>query len=507
MGIISDNILEMKGIEKSFSQVKVLNDVDFSVMGGEVRALIGANGAGKSTLMKILGGVLVPNKGEIFLKGKKVNFHSPKEAIDSGVSLIYQELSLIPTMSIYENVYLNRECSRHGILKKKQMRQDYEKLSEELKFCIPAYVKASSLNIANQQLVEIMKAISIDADVIVMDEPTTSLTETEKEKLFDTIRSLKQKGKTIIYISHILREVFEIADNITIMRDGEMVGNYRRDAITQMEVAGLVMNKNAAVLNERNEKIKDLSENPVVLKMENIAKKGILDDVNLNVKKGEILGLAGLLGAGRTELCRALFGDLPFESGQILLNEKKCRFKMPKDAIKAGIGLLPEDRKNIGLILKHPIYINSTLVCLQRMLKFGIVSKKKQYDYTNRQVSELKIKVADIGNQASTLSVGNQQKVVVSKWFEGDFQVYIFDEPTKGIDVGAKEDVFRLVETLAEGGAAVIFVSSDLEEVLRVSDRILVMAKGRIKKEFERKDFNLQKIMAVYMDISEEGAA
>jgi ribose transport system ATP-binding protein len=500
-----DNILEMKGIEKCFSQVKVLKDVDFLVKRGEVRALVGANGAGKSTLMKILGGDLIPNKGEIVLNGEKVNFHSPKEAINRGVSIIYQELSLIPTMSIYENVYLNRERTKYGILQKNRMKSDYEKLAGELKFGIPANVKASSLNIANQQLVEIMKALSIDADIIVMDEPTTSLTESEKEKLYETIKSLKQRGKTIIYISHLLREIFQIADNITIMRDGEIVGSFRRNEITQMEVAGLVMNKSMTAVSADRERIRDLSENPVVLKMENITKAGVLNNINLVLKKGEILGLAGLLGAGRTELCRTLCGDLTFESGQIVLNGKKCRFKQPKDAIRAGIGFIPEDRKNMGLILKHPAYSNSTIVCLNNLSKFGIVSKRKQFNYANRQVSRLNIKVSDIRNPAGTLSGGNQQKIVISKWSEGDFQIYVFDEPTKGIDVGAKEEIFRLVEMFTEGGASVIFVSSDLEEVLRISDRIMVMSKGRITKEFEKKNFDLQKIMAFCMDISEEG--
>ena len=504
---MDENILEMKGIEKSFSQVRVLENVDLSVKKGEVRALIGANGAGKSTLMKILGGVLAPNKGDIIIKGEKVHLHSPKEAIDKGVSIIYQELSLIPTMSIYENVYLNREQTKFGVLEKEQMKSNYEKLAAELKFNIPAKIKVSSLNIANQQLVEIMKTISIDAEIIVMDEPTTSLTETEKKKLYEIIRKLQQRGKTIIYISHILREIFEIADSITIMRDGKIVGNFQKEEITQMEVAGLVMNKETAAVSENHGSIRDISTNPVVLKMENITKAGVLNDINLTLKKGEILGLAGLLGAGRTELCRVLFGDLNFESGQILLNGKKCRFKQPKDAIRAGIGLIPEDRKNIGLILKHSIYNNSTIVCLNKMLKFGIISKNMQFDYTNKKVADLKIKVSDIKKQAGTLSGGNQQKVVVSKWFNGNFQIYLFDEPTKGIDVGAKEDVFRLVKTLAEEGASVIFVSSDLEEVLRISDRIMVMSRGQIKNEFERKDFNLQKIMAYCMDISDAGAA
>jgi len=501
---MSENILEMKAIEKSFSQVKVLKNVDFSVKRGEIRALVGANGAGKSTLMKILGGVLIPNKGEIILNGKKANFHSPRDAIDSGVSIIYQELSLIPTMTIYENVYLNREHANYGILRKNQMRLDYQKLADELRFDIPANIKASALNIANQQLVEIMKAISINADIIVMDEPTTSLTESEKKKLYDTIKNLKQRGKTIIYISHLLREVFDIADTITVMRDGEVVGNHRKDEITQMEVAGLVMNRNVSAVSTGEERIADSSGNPVVLRVENISKTGVLDNINFVLKKGEILGLAGLIGAGRTEICRALFGDLKYESGQILLNEKQCRFRFPNDAIRAGIGLIPEDRKNMGLVLKHSLYSNSTIVKLDELSKFGIVSKKKQINYANGQVSQLSIKTSDVKKQVGTLSGGNQQKVVVSKWFEGKFQIYIFDEPTKGIDVGAKEDIFRIIRSLAEDGASVIFVSSDLDEVLRISDRILVLAKGRITKEFERKDFDLQKITAFCMDISEE---
>ena len=500
-----DYILEMNGIEKSFSEVTVLKSVDFSVKTGEVRALIGANGAGKSTLMKILGGVLIPNKGIIVIKNKTVSFQSPADAIDSGISIIYQELSLIPTMSTYENVYLNREKVNHGVLEKKCMRSDYQKLAKDLKFDIPPDVKASDLNIANQQLVEIMKAISKDAEIIVMDEPTTSLTETEKKKLFETIRRLKQRGKTIIYISHVLRELFEVADSMTIMRDGEIVGNYPISEITQMEVAGLVMNKKTAASGSsiNNVITRDLSDSPVVLQMNNVEKPGVLNHINLTLRKGEILGLAGLLGAGRTELCRILFGDLKFDSGQIMLNGKVCRFKQPKDAIQAGICLTPEDRKNYGLILKHPVYQNVTITCLKNMEKFGVILKRRQLRHTNDQVKKLDVKISNVKNQANTLSGGNQQKVVVSKWFGGNFQVYIFDEPTKGIDVGAKEDIFRLAETLAEGGAGVIFVSSDLEEVLRISDRVLVMTKGRIIKEFERESFDLQRVMAYCMDISE----
>jgi len=507
---MSEFILEMKGIEKSFSDVTVLKNVNFSLKKGEVCALVGANGAGKSTLMKILGGVLIPNKGEIFLKGLKENFHSPKDALEKGVSIIYQELSLVNTMTVFENVYLNREPSGFSIIDKKQMKQDYQQLADKLMFDIPAEAKVSSLNIANRQLVEIMKALSTDADIIVMDEPTTSLTDTEKEKLFSTIKSLKQHGKTIVYISHILREIFEIADSVTVIRDGGIVGHYPIDGISQMDIAGLVMNESAGVLSQKSVNIRDFSQSPMVLQTENITKEGYLKNVSITLRKGEILGLAGLLGAGRTELCRVLFGDMKPESGKIILNGKKRRFKLPKDAIRAGIGLIPEDRKKHGLVLKHPIFINSTCVCLNDLSSdglssIGIVSKKKQFKYTNDQVKKLKIKVSNIGNQAVTLSGGNQQKVVVSKWFGGDFQVYIFDEPTKGIDVGAKEDIFKLVEALAEDGASIIFVSSDLEEVLRVSDRILVMSRGCIRKEITRESFDLQKITAYCMDISEAG--
>ena len=279
-----DHILEMKGIEKNFSQVTVLKGVDFSVNKGEVRALVGANGAGKSTLMKILGGVLTPNKGEIILKGKSVIFRSPGEAIDIGISIIYQELSIVPTLTVYENVYLNRERLKHGVLDKKRMMADYDELAKELKFEIPSNVKVSTLSIANRQLVEIIKAVSIDADIIVMDEPTTSLTEAEKEKLFETIRHLKEKGKTIIYISHILREIFEVADSITVMRDGEIVGNFPKTEITQMEIAGLVMNRKMAddsESNSANEEVRDLSEAPILLQVENITKQGVLNNISI----------------------------------------------------------------------------------------------------------------------------------------------------------------------------------------------------------------------------------
>lgn len=504
-----DNILEMKAISKSFSEVQVLKNVDFSVQRGEVRALIGANGAGKSTLMKILGGVYKPTSGEIFINGEKVNFLSPHEAIAGGIGIIYQELSLVPTMTVFENVYLNREMTQNGLLEKKKMREDYERLAADMRFAIPGGVKVSSLGIANQQLVEIMKAISIDAGIIVMDEPTTSLTDTEKEKLFRTIKSLKERGKTVIYISHILRELFEVSDSITIMRDGEIAGNFPITEITQMEVAGLVMNRSRAAVSEEAAAgaSRDLSGAETLLRAEHLTKPGVLSDISFSLRAGEILGLAGLLGAGRTEICRALFGDLKLSGGQIIFEGKRRRFRLPKDAIKAGICLIPEDRKNHGLILKHAIYQNSTLVCMGELRRLGMLSKKRRLRYTGEQVKQLDIKIADPRNKVSTLSGGNQQKVVVSKWFGGDYKLYIFDEPTKGIDVGAKEDVFRLVRQLADGGAAVIFVSSDLEEVLKVSDRILVLARGRVVKEFEREEFDLQTVMAYSMDISESPVA
>ncbi|MCI8292292.1 MAG: sugar ABC transporter ATP-binding protein [Hespellia sp.] len=485
------SVLEMKGIKKSFSNVEVLHGVDFSLEKGEIRALLGANGAGKSTLMKILCGIYSATDGEIHLEGKPVSITQPSTASELGIAIVHQELSIIPTLTVLQNFFLGREELSHGILKEKEMRKQYREICTEFEFDIDPDIQARKLSVAKQQMIEIMKILSLDAKIIVLDEPTTSLTDDEKKNLFGLIRQLKEREKTIIYISHVLEEIFLLADQATIMRNGEMVGTWPVKELT-IPLISEYMTGNKIEHGQRGSTVQE--NMPPVLEVKNLCNQSV-HDVTFSVKPGEVLGLAGLMGAGRSEIVRALFGADSKTAGSIQIAGKTVRIRTPRDAIRSGIGLIPEDRKTEGLILKHEIFKNMSMVQLKKLKKHSLLHEKTEKQFAKQAVEKLSIKLNKVTDQVGNLSGGNQQKVVVSKWISEDFKVLIFDEPTKGIDIGAKEDIFQIVDDFAKMGIGIIFISSDLEEVIRVADRMLIIRDGQVIEEMENKDVSQKDIM------------
>lgn len=488
-----EEILKISNLSKSFGKIEVLKNLSFTINKGEVHAILGANGAGKSTLMKIIGGVQKQTKGDIFYRGERTVFNSPSEAQKKGINIIYQELSLIPTMTAVENLFLGREITGNTrLINKKKMTGEFNELCKKLNFDIDPKEKVKNLSISKQQMIEIMKVIHQNADIIIMDEPTTSLSENEKLSLFGIIRTLKDEGKTVLYISHMLEEIFIVCDRISVLKDGIYEGSYEVKDMTKDKIISLMVGerKNADNLGKRKKEIKKEK----VLELKSVNKGLVLKDINLELNKGEILGIAGLVGAGRTELAELIFGKESLDSGEILIDGEKTIVKSPEAAIKKGIGLIPEDRKHLGLIQKHSVTKNATLIQLDKITSKIFLNKKKETNYINRAVREMSIKVSNPNAKVSSLSGGNQQKVVVSKWMDMDLKVLIFDEPTKGIDVRAKEDIFKIIEDFSDKGMSVIFISSDLEEVERVSDRVIIMKEGRIVKELKEDEITIDKI-------------
>jgi ribose transport system ATP-binding protein len=488
-----EEILKISNLSKSFGKVEVLKNLSFGIDKGEVHAILGANGAGKSTLMKIIGGVQKQTTGKLYYKGEETIFNSPGEAQKKGINIIYQELSLIPTMTAVENLFLGREITKNNhLVNKKKMLSEFNELCKKLKFDIDPKEKVKNLSISKQQMIEIMKVIHQSADIIIMDEPTTSLSENEKLSLFKIIKMLKEEGKTILYISHMLEEIFITCDRISILKDGIYEGTYKVKDMTKDKIISLMIGERKKDANLKKRKYKSNKEK--VLELKSVNKGSILKDINLVLNQGEILGIAGLVGAGRTELAEVIYGKEKFDSGEVFVNDQKISVKSPEAAIKKGIGLIPEDRKNLGLIQKHSVTKNATLIQLDKVISGLFIKKKKEKNYINRAVKEMSIKVSDANAKVSNLSGGNQQKVVVSKWMDMDLKVLIFDEPTKGIDVGAKEDIFKIIDDFSGKGMSIIFISSDLEEVERVSDRVVIMKEGRIVKELQEDEITIDKI-------------
>ena len=487
------SILKISNISKSFGNVEVLKNLSFEIAKGEVHAILGANGAGKSTLMKIIGGVQKQTSGDLYYKNDKVIFNSPHEAQKNGINIIYQELSLVPTLTAVENLFLGREILNNlKLIDKKKMLDEFNELCKKLNFDINPDIKVKNLSISKQQMVEIMKVIHQNADVIIMDEPTTSLSENEKLSLFKIIRTLKDEGKTILYISHMLDEIFIVCDRISILRDGNYVGTYDTKDMTKDKIISLMVGERNATLNDQKRKEKRIGKK--ILELKNINKSNILKDISFSLNKGEILGIGGLVGSGRTELAEIIFGKEKIDSGEIYIDNQIQKIKSPEDAIKKGIGLIPEDRKHFGLIQKHSVTKNATLIQLDKIISKIFLNKNKEKDYINKAIKKMSIKVNDPSAKVSSLSGGNQQKVVVSKWMDMDMEILIFDEPTKGIDVSAKEDIFKIINDFSDKGMGIIFISSDLEEVARISDRAVIMKNGRIVKELIENEITIDNI-------------
>ncbi|MDU1910069.1 sugar ABC transporter ATP-binding protein [Fusobacterium sp.] len=489
---LGDVILNCKNISKSFSKVEVLKNINIEIKKGEVHAIIGANGAGKSTLMKIICGVHEANGGELIYKGNVEKFKTPLEAQKKGISIIYQELSLVSTLKNYENLFVGNEIKKYGVFTDDSaMIKKFKELCKKLNFDIDPMEITRNMSISKQQMIEILKVVANDSDIIIMDEPTTSLSEKEKKSLFDVIRRLKEAGKTVIYISHMLEEVFSVCDRISVLRDGKFIATKKVSDLTKDKVVELMTGKAVKKGNTREKKD---NRNEVILEVKELKYKNILEDVSFQVKKGEILGIAGLVGSGRSELAECIFGAREIDKGEIYLDGKKKKFSHPKDAIRNGIGLIPEDRKNFGLILKHTIKDNSTLIQIKNMLSGILLNSKKENKHIEESIKDLSIKVSDYDLKVSSLSGGNQQKVVISKWKDMDLKILIFDEPTKGIDVNAKEDIFKVIENYAAKGVGIIFISSDLGEVERIADRVLVLKRGNFINELRGNDINIEKI-------------
>lgn len=500
---MTDCILELKDIFKSFGPVKVLTGIDFSLKQGEVRALLGANGAGKSTLIKIVGGVYAPTKGDMYLKGESYCVKNENEAKMKGISIIYQELSLVPTMTVIENMFLGREASKGGFLEKQKMREEYDRICQNFDFEIDPDTVVSKLSIAKQQMVEIMKAVSYDADIIIMDEPTTSLTNNEKEGLFRIIKKLKEKNKSIIYISHILDEIFLICDSVSVMRNGMMVGCYDIKELTKAKIAELMTGlQNRGMVESKDWCYADMDFEPV-LETEHLTGNGV-KDINLKVHKGEVVGLAGLVGSKRTELINLLYGVGKKQEGCIRVSGREVNIRTPKEAIKNGIGLVPEDRKNLGLVLGQEVYKNTTAIQLEKFEKGLFLNQKEELAFAERGVRKLGIRINSLKQKVKELSGGNQQKIVVSKWLDQDMDLLIYDEPTKGIDIAAKGDIFSTIKEFARRGIGIIFISSDLEEILSVADRIAVIRDGQIVGEMVNEGITVQDIMNTILNVQGE---
>ncbi len=486
-------LLEMKGINKSFFNVQVLKNAQIEVRPGEVHVLLGENGAGKSTLIKILSNAIRRESGTIKLEGREVNFRSPKEAIDSGISVIYQEFNLNPFVSIYENIMLGKELTKGCVIDKKASIREVQKYMDMIGLDVPPTALVSELSVAQKQMVEIAKAISNNLKILVLDEPTAAITDKETAKLFEIVRDLKSKGIGIIYISHRMSELFEIGDRCTIMRDGEYIQTVNLKETNVEELTKLMVGREVSFKRFENEYIKD----EVVLDVQHVNYRGLLKDVNFQLKRGEILGISGLVGAGRTELAKCIMGAYHTTGSSILVNGKKIKSNSINAAIDSGIVYLSEDRKDEGLVLIHSLTDN---IALPNLKKFGklALSRKKMEQVAEEHISKLRIKTASQSVDVKSLSGGNQQKVVIAKWLYSDANIYIFDEPTRGIDVGARDEIYNIMMDLVKRGASIIMISSDLVEVQKMSSRILVLKEGQIAANLENNDDLTQETILQY---------
>jgi len=490
---MSEFVLEMRDIVKQFPGVLAVDHGQLQLKRGEVHCLLGENGAGKSTLMKILAGAERPDSGAILLDGEEVSIHSPHHAQQLGISMIYQEFNLSPFLSVAENIFLGREprWKRTPFIDWPRMNREARALLDRIKMRLDVRTPVNECSVAQQQMIEIAKAISFESKIIVMDEPSATLTDHELHALFTLVRELQSQGIGMIYISHRLEEVFQIGDRVTVMRDGKFVGTHpagdlTRESIIKMMVGRDLMAEFPKEHFERGEE---------VLRVDGLARRGKFEGVSLRLHKGEIVGLTGLVGAGRTEVARAIFGADRLDAGTITLDGKPVTVKSPRDAIRQGIGLLTEDRKGQGLVLGMTVRENTTLSNLGALTRFGFLNQGEERRVTRKFVGELQIKTPGIEQIVQNLSGGNQQKVVLAKWLYTECRVLIFDEPTRGIDVGAKVEIYKLMNELVRRGVAVLMISSELPEVLGMCDRILVMHEGRIAGELAQSAATQEAVM------------
>jgi ribose transport system ATP-binding protein len=495
----NETILEFKGVSKDFPGVRALDKVDFDLKRGEVHVLVGENGAGKSTLIKILAGVYPPTEGEIYYQGDKVDIRNPKAGLNMGISVIYQEMNLVPYISVAKNIFLGREPRRKWLpflVDYPRLHKDARKILDSIGAEIDTKVNAVELGVAQGQLVEMAKAFSIKASILVMDEPTAALTQKELDELFRSIEEFRKKGIGIIYISHRLEEIFDVADRVTVLRDGKVMATMDVGEVKNLdEIIRLMVGRSMTAYFSR-EFLKEKGD--VALNVKNLSREGMLRDVDLHVRSGEIVGLAGLVGAGRTELARALFGVDRYENGEVEIFGKNVSMT-PQKSVGLGVGFIPEDRKKEGLALILPVKENVIVASLGKLFPRWLINPARQSKAVNEYVKALRIVTPSILRIVRYLSGGNQQKVVVAKWLCTRAKVFIFDEPTRGVDVGAKAEIHQLMNEMVKEGAAILMISSELPEVLHMSDRIYVMHEGRIVKELGRDEADQETVLRYAM--------
>ena len=488
---MSDIILELKNISKSFPGVKALDDVSFSIERGTVHALVGENGAGKSTLIKVLAGIHQPEKGDMILNGQKAVFKTPSESQKAGISVVHQEIKLSETLSVAENVFLGMLPYKGIRVDWKTMRVKADQMLTQLGLSLDVEAIVSDLSVAQKQMVEICKAINRNCRLLIMDEPSATLTEKEQKVMFETVKRLREQGMTIIYISHRLDEIFDLADNVTVLRDGKHIKTLAVKDVTRHQLVSMMVGRE--VTNEYPKETVPIGD--VILEAKNIVRKGVLKDISFELRKGEILGIAGLVGAGRTELARAVLGIDKIDSGEVFLNGKKVEIKSFRDAIKLGFALVPEDRKQQGLVQILTVKRNICLVNLDAVSSGSVVSDAKERERALEYIGKLSIATPSPDTEVQYLSGGNQQKVVIAKWLLQDADIIILDEPTRGIDVGAKSEIYLLINDLVKSGKSVIMISSEIPEIVGMSDRVLVMHEGHKVGELSREEVSPEAIM------------
>lgn len=487
-------LLRMVNISKHFPGVQALDNVDFEVYPGEVVGLLGENGAGKSTLIKILSGVYSKDQGSIYFRGENVDLKNPQTSQSLGISTIYQELALVPQLSVAENLFLNREprnIPALGMVDFKKMEADARTILGDLGVDIHPNKLVKDLTVAAQQMVEITKAVSRNAHLILMDEPTSALSNKEVKAIFEIMNRLREKKVSVVFISHRLEEVLKIADRVIVMRDGQRMGELSIQDATLEKIIRLMVGREVGLFPKMESEIKE-----PVLEVRGLSGNNLVKDVSLTVRKGEIVGLAGLVGAGRTDVARLIFGADRRTSGEILIDNEPVQIKNPSDAVNNGIGWVPEDRKQQGLVLNMAIKENASMAIMQRISNlFGMISLRKQNNIVENYVKKLNVATTSVDKQVNELSGGNQQKVVLAKWLATKPKVLIMDEPTRGIDVGAKAEVHALISQLAKEGMGILMISSEMPEIMGMSDRVIVMCQGRITGEFDAANFDQEEIM------------
>jgi ABC-type sugar transport system ATPase subunit len=495
----------MEQVSKSFPGVQALQGVDFALRAGEVHALVGENGAGKSTLIKILAGVHRPDAGRIWLRDRLIDARTPRDMMDAGVRVIYQELNLIPGLSVAENLFLGRAITRRGlrgIVDWPAMYRRSVAILEPFGLRIDPRVRVGTLGVAYQQIVEIAKAVSCDAAIVAMDEPTAALTEGETDTLLRIIDDLRRRGVSIIYISHRLDDIRRIADRVTVLRDGRHVVTADQRDLPADQIIRHMVGRSVSEFYPKEA----LPVGDVLLDVEGLSRRGVCQDVSFRLHRGEILGVAGLAGSGRTEIAELLFGRRRADRGTIRVGGRVVRIRSPRQAVRHGVGLIPEDRKRDGLVLSMSVLDNATLCVLRRHATGGLIHARRIRQLVQNVVRELRLKTASLAQQVRFLSGGNQQKVVLARWLLHDCRIYIFDEPTRGVDVGAKREIYGLMEDLARRGAGIIMISSDMPEVLHMSDRILVVCEGRITGQLPRHAATQEAILQLAVPRQESGS-